>query len=171
MYRPKNHYSPKELRQFEKYEKKINGEDDNIAKYYMCIWNDVHIVPYCSYEIASVDDRSIFKSCCDIVTVSEFNKDTEYINGIAESLSRDLFCYCVKSNVTGYGGSSIIQPTSNDDKYIINLKGGEDDYIVTHDLDIKKLRKNAIQSDKIWDSSNFEPKPPGFWKNNVKERY
>lgn len=170
-YRPKNHYSPKELMQFEKYEKKINGEDDNIAKYYMCIWNEVHIVPYFSYEISSIDDRSIFKSCCDIVTVSEFNKDTEYINGIVESLSRDLFCYCIKSNGTGYGGSSIIQPTPNDDKYIINLKGGEDDYIVIHDLNIKKLRKNAIQSDKIRDLSNFGPKPPGFWKNNVKERY
>lgn len=168
MYRPKNHYSPHEMNQFEKYEKKINGDRD-IAKYYMCIWKGIHIVPYCSYEIASVDDRSIFKSCCDIVTVSECNKDTKYINGIAESLSRDLFCYCIKSNVTAYGGSCIIQPTS--DKYLINVKGGEDDYIVTQDLDIKKLRKNAIKSDKIKDSSNFESKPPGFWKNNVKERY
>ena len=171
MYRPKNHYSPEEMRQFERYEKKIRREDEGIAKYCMCIWNDIHIVPYCSYEIASVDDRSIFKSCCDIVTVSEFNRDTTYINGIAESLSRDLFCYCIKSNVSGYGGSCIIQPTSSNDNYLINLKGGEDDYIVTHDLDIGKLRKSAIQSDKVRDTSNFGPKPPGFWKNNVKERY
>ena len=171
MYRPKNHYSPEEMRQFERYEKKIRREDEGIAKYCMCIWNDIHVVPYCSYEIASVDDRSIFKSCCDIVTVSEFNRDTTYINGIAESLSRDLFCYCIKSNVSGYGGSCIIQPTSSNNNYLINLKGGEDDYIVTHDLDIGKLRKSAIQSDKVWDASNFGPKPPGFWKNNVKERY
>jgi len=171
MYRPKNHYSPEEIRQFEKYEKKIMEEDNDIAKYYMCIWNDIHIVPYSSYEIASVDDRSIFKSCCDIVTVSELNRNTTYINGIAESLSKDLFCYCIKSNVSKYGGSCIIQPTSSDDNYLINLKGGEDDYIVTRDLDIKKLRKHAIQSDKLSDSSNFGPKPPGFWKNNVKERY
>lgn len=171
MYRSKNHYSPDEIRQFERYEKKIKDERDDIAKYYMCIWNDIHIVPYCSHEIASVDDRSIFKSCCDIVTVSEFNRNTKYINDIVESLPRDLFCYCIKSNVTGYGGSSIIQPASSDDKYLINLKGGEDDYIVTHDLDIEKLRKSAIQSDKIGGSSNFGPKPPGFWKNNVKERY
>jgi len=171
MYRPKNHYSPQEMNQFERYEKKIRGENESIAKYYMCIWNGIHIVPYSSHEIASVDDRSIFKSCCDIVTVSEFNKDTKYIDDIAESMSKDLFCYCVKSNVTGYGGSSIIQPASFDDNYLVNLKGGEDDYIVTHDLDIKKLRKSAIQSDKNWDSSSFGPKPPGFWKNNVKERY
>ena len=171
MYRPKNHYSPSEIRQFEKFEKKIKEEENDIAKYYMCIWNGIHVVPYSSYEIASVDDRSIFKSCCDIVTVSEFNSNTTYINSIAESLSKDLFSYCIKSNVSKYGGSCIIQPTSSDDSYLINLKGGEDDYIVTHDLDIKKLRKNAIQSDKIRDQSNFGPKPPGFWKNNVKERY
>lgn len=171
MYRPKNHYSPEEMKHFEKYEKKIKGMNNDIATYCMCIWNDIHIVPYCSYEIASVDDRSIFKSCCDIVTVSEFNRDTQYINGIAESLSRDLFCYCIKSNVSGYGGSCIIQPTSSNDNFLINLKGGEDDYIVTHDLDIEKLRKSAIQSDKINGSSNFGPKPPGFWKNNVLERY
>ena len=171
MYRLKNHYSPEEIMQFEKYEMNINVDDENISKYFMCIWNDIHIVPYCSYEIASIDDRSIFKSCCDIVTVSESNKDTNFITDIAESLSRDLFCYCIKSNTSEYGGSCIIQPTSSDDKYIINLKGGEDDYIVTHDLDIKKLRKNAIKSNKIANSSNFEAKPPGFWKNNVKERY
>ena len=113
MYRAKNHYSPEEIRQFEKYEMKIKNEDKSISKYYMCIWNDIHIVPYCSYEIASIDDRSIFKSCCDIVTVSEFNKDAKYINNIVESLSRDLFCYCIKSNITEYGGSCIIQPTSS----------------------------------------------------------
>ena len=170
MYRPKNHYSPGEIRQFEKYEKAIRGVDNDIAKYFMCIWNGIHIVPYSSYELASVDDRSIFKSCCDIVTVSEFNRDTKYINGIAESLSKDLFCYCIKSNDTRYGGSCIIQPTPTDN-FLINLKGGEDDYIVTHDLDIGKLRKSAIQSDRVANSSNFVPKPPGFWKNNVKERY
>ena len=171
MYRPKNHYSPAELRQFEKYEKKIKGEDDDVAKYFMCIWNDIHIAPYLSYEIASIDDRSIFKSCCDIVTVSEFNRNTALINGIAESLSRDLFCYCIKSNMSKFGGSCIIQPTSSTDNYLVNLKGGEDDYIVTHDLDIEKLRKDAIKSDKVSSSSIFESKPPGFWKNNVKERY
>ena len=170
VYRLKNHYAPEEIRQFEKYEKKIKGENDHISKYYMCIWNEIHIVPYYCYEIASVDDRSIFKSCCDIVTVSEFNKDTKYFNSIAESLSRDLFCYCIKSNTSEYGGSCIIQPTSSVDKYIINLKGGKDDYLVTHDLDIHKLKSNAIKSDKIADPSNFKPKPPGFWKKIVKER-
>ena len=67
-------------------------------------------------------------------------------------------------------GASIIV-TYNVDNFSENLK--QDLTIVAFvsndadDLDIKKLRKNAIKSDKIADSSNFEPKPPGFWKNNV----
>ena len=171
MFRSLNHLSPAELNLFEKYELTLKGEDEDISNYYMCIWNGIHIVPYSSYEIASVEDRGIFKSCCDILTVSEYNKDNEYINDILKSLSRDLFCYCIKSNIAKYGGSSIIQPTNSSNKYLVNLKGGYDDYIVTHELDIRKLRKNAIKSDKILESYNFNPKPPEFRKNNVKERY
>lgn len=171
MVRPVNHYSPEQIMQFEKYEKRIKDEYDSISKYYMCIWEDIHIVPYGSYEIANIEDRGVFKSCCDLIIVSEFNQDAEYTNNILESLSRDLFCYCIKSNSSKYGGSVIIQPTSYDDKYLINLKGGQDDYIATQDLDIKKLRENAILSDKIVNSSGFEAKPPRFWKNNVKKRY
>lgn len=171
MYRIKNHYSPYESREFEKYEKKIKGDNDYTSKYYMCIWRGIHIAPYFASEIASIEDRSIFKSCCDIITVSEFNKDTENSNSILEILSKDLFSYCVKSNVAEYGGSTIIQPTNND-KYLVNLKGGQNDYIVTQYLDIKKLRESAIKSDKIINSkNNFSAKPPGFWKNIVKERY
>lgn len=171
MYRPKNHYCPDEIRQFEKYELKINEENNPISKYFMCIWNDIHIVPYSSYEIASIEDRCIFKSCCDIVTVSQLGEDTGFTDDILEVLSRDLFCYCIKSNASNLGGSSIIQPTSSKDKYLINLKGGIDDCILTHDLDIDELRKHAIKSDKFADSSNFQPKTPGFCKNTVKERF
>lgn len=167
IYRLKNHYAPAELREFKKYDKEIKEVNNEINKYYMCIWNGIHIVPYYCYEIASLDDRSVFKSCCDIVTVSEFNKDTKYFNSIAESLSRDLYCYCIKSNTSEFGGSCIIQPTQSESKYIINLKGGEDDYIVTHELDIKKLRENAITSDEIENKTNFKPKPPSFCRENV----
>lgn len=43
----------------------------------------------------------------------------------------------------------------------------EENYIVTHDLDIKQLRENAITSDLIEDENIFKPKPPGFCKRNV----
>jgi len=171
VYRLKNHYSPEELKQFENYGKKVSGINNNENNsYYMCIWNGIHIVPYYCYEIASLDDRSVFKSCCDIVTVSEFNKDTKYFNSIAKSLSRDLYCFCIKSNTSEYGGSCIIQPTKSETKFLINLKGGEDDYIVTQKLDIKELRENAVTSDLIDDDNIFKPKPPGFCRDIVWQR-
>ena len=139
-------------------------------KYYLFNWNNIHISPYYCYEIADIQDRSIFKSQCDIITVSEFNKDVNYFNNIAESLCRDLFCYCIKSNTSEFGGNVILQPSSSKNKYLINLKGGEDDYIVTHNLNIKKLRENAIKNDEYSDDSYFKPKPPGFNKNHVKKR-
>ncbi len=167
-YRLKNHYSPEEKKLYKKYDKKPIENDNKY--YYLFVWNDVYIASYYCYEIADIKDRSIFKNFCDIVTVSEFNKDTLYFNNIAESLSRDLFCYCIKSNTSEYGGSVILQPSSSEKKYLVNLKGGEDNYIVTHNLDIKKLREDAIKNDAFSEDSYFKPKPPGFKSSIVKKR-
>lgn len=168
IYRIKNYYANNELNEFKKYDKKPIEYDK--SKYHLLIWHDIYIAPYYCFEIADIHDRSIFKSCCDIVTVSEFNRDTLYFNNIAESLSRDLFCYCIKANTSEFGGTSIVQPSSSEIKYLVNLKGGDDDYIVTHELDIKKLREDAIKNDNYSNDSYFKPKPPGFEKSNVKNK-
>lgn len=165
-YRLKNHYAPGEL---ESYKENDKEEIESNLKYYLFNWNGIYIAPYYCYEIADLNDRSLFKSCCDIVTVSEFNKDTQYFDNIAESLSRDLFCYCIKSNTAEFGGNEIIQPTSSESKYLVKLKGG-DDYIVTYELNIKKLREEAIKNDAHSKKREFKPKPPGFKKDVVKKR-
>ena len=167
MRRSKNHYSTEEIREIEKYEKRIKGLYNTDVNYTMCIWNDIHIAPYCSYEIASVEDRSFFKSCCDIVAVSDFSKNTRHF---AQSISRDLYCYCITANSSKNGGSFITQPSQSVD-YLVDSKGGEDDSIITYTLNIKKLREQSIKSDKIIESLNYGFKPPKFRKNNVKERY
>ena len=64
----------------------------------------------------------------------------------------------------------IIQPSSSQDKYIINLKGGDDDYIVTCNLDIKKLREEAIKNDLYCEDSSLKPKPPGFNREIIRNR-
>lgn len=168
IYRIKNHYANEELKMFMKYDKNPNIVVN--PKYYLVLWHDIFIAPYYCFEIANIHDRGLFKSCCDIVTVSEFNKDTNYFNNIAESLSRDLFCYCIKTNTSEFGGACILQPASSEKKYLVNLKGGDDDYIVTHELDIKKLREDAIKKDIYSDDSYFKPKPPGFDMDIVKHR-
>lgn len=166
--RLKNRYSPEELREYHanglKY---INNEP---ADYILCIWNDIYFVPYYCYEIANINDRSLFKGCCDLVIVSEFNKDTAYFNAIAESLSRDLFCYCVKANSSEFGGTCILQPSKSESKYLINLKGGEEDYVVTHTLNIEKLRNYQILDYESDINTTLKPKPPGFYDYRVKAR-
>lgn len=166
--RLKNRYSPEELRQY-----RANGleyKDNTSTKYILCIWNDIYFVPYYCYELANIKDRSLFKGCCDLVIVSEFNKDTTYFNAIAESLSRDLFCYCIKVNSSQYGGTCIIQPSKSENKYLINLKGGEEDYVVTRSLNIDKLRHYQILDYENNIFTELKPKPPGFDEHRVRAR-
>jgi hypothetical protein len=167
--RLKKSYSPEELREYRKY--CLNVKNNEKSKYVLCVWDDIYFVPYYCYEIADIADRSIFKSCCDLIVVSEFNKDTNYFTAIAESLSRDLFCYCVKVNSSEFGGTCVIQPSTTEKKYLVNLKGGHGDYVVTHNLDIGKLRDHQILS---YESENrdteLKPKPPHFDTNRVRAR-
>ena len=167
--RLKNHYSPEETQYIESQHLK---KPEEAMKYYLYSWNGVHIAPFYCYEIADIHSRSKFKSCCDIVTVSEFNKDAIYFKNIAESLSRDIYCYCMKSNTSEYGGNSIIQPAKSEIKKLVELKGGENDYLVIQELDIYKLRNNAIKSDSIPNKKdkNLKPNPPGLNVNIIKER-
>lgn len=112
--RLKNSYSPEELREYRKHNLKPKKNESNRHEYVLCIWNDIYFAPYYCYEIANIDHRAIFKSCCDMITVSEYNKDTAYFTAIAESLSRDLFCYCIKVNSSEFGGTCILQPSKSE---------------------------------------------------------
>ena len=174
--RLKNHYSPRELQLIASHHlyepKNFMDEPEKDMQYYLYSWNGIHIVPYYCYEITDIQSRGKFKSCCDIVTVSEFNKDEIYFGNIAESLARDIYCYCIKSNTSEFGGNSIIQPAPSEVMKIIDLKGGENDYLVVQELNIDKLRKNAIKSDLVPNNKdkNLKPNPPGLNKDIIKER-
>ena len=167
--RLKNYYSPEEIKSIKSQHLK---EPEENKKYYLYNWNGIHIVPFYCYELADIESRAKFKSCCDIITVSEFNKDSIYFANIAESLSRDNYCYCIKSNTSEFGGNSIIQPAKSEMKKIIELKGGENDYLVVQEIDIHKLRNNAIKSDTITDKKDkiLKPNPPGLNIDIIKER-
>ena len=167
--RLKNHYAPSE-RQSILTHHLLEPEKDE--KYYLFSWNGIHIAPFYCYEIADIQSRGKFKSCCDIVTVSEFNKDEIYFGNIAESLSRDNYCYCIKANTSEFGGNSIIQPASSEVMKVVDLKGGDNDYLVVQKLNIDKLRDNAINNDLIPHNKDemLKPNPPGLNIDIIKER-
>lgn len=168
--RLKNHYAPAEKQSILTHH--LLKPKDEDEKYYLYSWNGIHIVPFYCYEIADIQSRGEFKSCCDIVTVSEFNKDELYFGNIAESLSRDNYCYCIKANTSEFGGNSIIQPASSEMRKIVDLKGGDNDYLVVQELNIDKLRNNAIKSDlyPFNKDSKLKPNPPGLNIEIIKER-
>lgn len=164
-YRLKNHYAPSEINTIEDLNKKCKLNNSENQEYILYNWKGISFVPYCCYEIADITARSLFKNHCHIVTISEFNKDTKYFENICESLSRDLYCYCISSNTSKYGGTSIIQPSSSEDKYIIKLKGGENDYIVTYDLNISDLEDKSLRSYSAdYSDTHLKPQPPGLNK-------
>ena len=167
--RLKNYYSPEEIKSIKS--QHLNEPEEN-KKYYLYNWNGINIVPFYCYELADIESRAKFKNCCDIITVSEFNKDSIYFTNIAESLSRDNYCYCIKSNTSEFGGNCIIQPAKSEMKKIVELKGGENDYLVVQDIDVGKLRNNAIKSDAITDKKDkiLKPNPPGLNIDIIKER-
>ena len=160
-YRLKNHYAPDEVKCIHRFNKTCDFSNEQTYDLYN--WNGICFAPYCCYEIADINARSLFKGECDIVTVSELNKDVKYFNSICESLARDLYCYCVTSNTSEYGGNSIIQPSSSESKYLIQLKGGDNDYIVTHKLDIADLKdKRSWAYTADFSKTKFKPLPPGL---------
>ena len=55
---------------------------------------------------------------------------------------------------------------------IVDLKGGDNDYIVIQELNMDKLRNNAIKSDlyPFNKDSKLKPNPPGLNIDIIKER-
>ena len=100
--------------------------------------------PYSCFEIASIEDRALFKSEIDVIIIVEWNKDIEYFSTIIELLSRDLHCFCIQVNSSDYGDNRIVQPTSNFQKDIIRSKGGTNDYLIVDKINVEKLRNFQI---------------------------
>ena len=166
--RLKNHYSPAEKKYIEGYFRKVPNQTKS---YTMYNWKGMSFAPYCCFEIASIEDRALFKSKIDTAVVIEWNKDVEYFSNIIESMSRDLHCYCVQVNSSQYGDSRITQPAQSYQKDIVRAKGGRNDYLIVEKIDIRALRKFQLQDYGLQESQGkYKPTPPGFEPKDVKNR-
>lgn len=155
----KNHYSPEEKRLINGYHF-IPFEGDG---YSLCKWNDLWFSVYCCFEIASIEDRALFKNYLDLLVAVEWNKDTSYFSNIMESLSRDLHCYCVQVNSSDYGDSRVILPSKTEKRDLIKTKGGINYTVLTDEIDIDKLRSFQMKSYELQkDDNSFKTTPPDF---------
>ena len=88
-----------------------------------------------------------------------------------EALSRDIYCYCVQSNMSEYGDSRIIQPTKKDFMNILKVKGGINASVLIGEIDIQELRKHQKNKKDASDKGVYKPLPAGWdlTKTNIKK--
>lgn len=135
-------------------------------------WHNVWFPVYCCYELTSIRDRSIFQNIADLFVAVEWNRDVPYFSSIIESLCRDMHCYCAQSNVSQYGDSRIISPSSSVSKDMVRTKGGINASLQIVDLDIERLREFQSMG-YTWQKENkdqFKPTPPYFDRGIVRAK-
>lgn len=164
-YHHKVHYSPAEQEIIRKYG--YTPMPGNVYQLYS--WHNIWFSVYCCFELASIQDRALFSSLCDITIGVEWNKDTPYFDHISSALSRDLYCYVIEANTAQYGGSGVVQPQSSTTSEIIRTKGGDNCCILTTTIDVQALRE--AQFPVIADRKPFKPLPPIVERKYIDARY
>ncbi|SES65792.1 Predicted amidohydrolase [Pseudobutyrivibrio sp. C4] len=157
LFRQKKYYSPDE-------EKTINKHHLNIPpanKNYMYNWKNFNFAIYCCYELTNINYRSEFIKNLEVLFGIEWNKDITYFSNIMESLSRDMYCYCVQANMSKYGDSRIVVPAHKYNRDIIRVKGGENATILVGEIDIDLLRE-AKKNPKIRKDNSWAELPAGY---------
>lgn len=164
--RCKNHYSPFETKELNRAHLQIPEEP---VKYDLFRWRGCQFSIYNCYELADIEDRSIFKSELDFLIACVLNKDINYFSSIVESVVKDLHCFVIQVNCSKFGDSRIVQPKKREEMDILRVSGGDNNTILTAKLEIKKLREfqclDYSETDK-----EFKPTPPGFDCDKVKIR-
>lgn len=168
--RLKKHYSPAE-----EFQLTNNGllipKLPTKSRYQLFQWRGASFAVYNCYELASVEDRCLFKGMVDFIVCSEFNKDVNYFSNIVESASRDLHCYVVQVNSAQFGDSRVVSPSKTESLNPLRIKGGDNQTFLTIRLPLQQLRSHQLKQYGLQkDSKEYKPTPPGFDIAEVKKR-
>lgn len=131
--------------------------------YHLFRWRGASFAIYNCFELASIEDRSLFKGKVDFIVCSEFNRDINYFSNIVESAARDLHCYVVQVNDSCFGDSRVVSPSKSESMNPLRIKGGDNLTFLTMNLNLKALRTHQRKGYGLQkDSKDFKPTPPGF---------
>lgn len=167
--RVKNHYSPHEDKAIKSYGYKV--PEIKPSSYFHYHWRQLYFTVYNCFELASIEDRSLFKSEVDLVIATEWNQDTHYYSDIVGSWVRDLHCYVAQVNTSHYGDSRIMQPSKSVMRDMVIVKGGKNSTILVEDLDVKALRDFQLKGHNLqMDDDTFKLTPPNFNTEEVLKR-
>lgn len=112
-------------------------------------------------ELTNIRYRADLRGKIDALFVPEWNSDTDTFNALVESAALDIHAYIIQCNNRSYGDSRIRAPYKDRWKRdILRVKGGNHDYCITGEIDIKALRQ--FQSSHRSPNSGFKPVPDGF---------
>lgn len=131
--------------------------------YHLFRWRGASFAIYNCFELASIEDRSLFKGKVDFIVASEFNRDINYFSNIVESAARDLHCYVVQVNDSRFGDSRVVSPSKSESMNPLRIKGGDNLTFLTMSLNLKALRTHQRKGYGLQkESKDFKPTPPGF---------
>lgn len=139
--------------------------------YQLFRWRGASFAIYNCYELASIEDRSLFKGKVDFIVGTEFNRDVHYFSNIVESAARDLHCYVIQVNDSMYGDSRIVSPSKSEKMSPLRIKGGENLTFLTMSLNLRALRDHQRKGYGLQKESDaFKPTPPGFRMRDLRVR-
>ncbi len=158
--RIKRYYSPEEAFILTNEGLKVPTKKD---PYHLFRWRGASFAIYNCFELASIEDRSLFKGKVDFIVASEFNRDINYFSNIVESAARDLHCYVVQVNDSCFGDSRVVSPSKSESMNPLRIKGGDNLTFLTMSLNLKALRTHQRKGYGLQkESKEFKPTPPGF---------
>lgn len=170
--RLKRHYSPRETFVLEN-NHLVVAKDCGKSDYQLFRWRGASFAVYNCYELASLEDRSVFKARVDFLVASEYNPDVSYFANIVESAARDLHCFVVQVNSADFGDSRVVSPSTTEGQKSnpLRIKGGDNQTFLTMELPLSKLRAHqrlgyGLQQE----SDEFKPTPPDFSLSETQRR-
>lgn len=167
--RLKRHYSPQEVFILEN--ERLAIPDLNRDKYQLFRWRGCCFAVYNCYELASIEDRAIFKGKVDFIIATELNRDVKYFSNIVESATRDLHCYVIQVNDSQYGDSRVVCPSPAEKMNPLRIKGGDNLTFLTMTLDLKGIREHQRRGYGLQkDSHKFKPTPPELRIEDIQAR-
>lgn len=141
------------------------------SRYHLFRWRGASFAIYNCFELASIEDRAIFKGHVDFIVATEFNRDTNYFSNIVESAARDLHCYIVQVNDSGFGDSRVVCPSKSDFMNPVRIKGGDNLTFLTTSLNLAALRSHQRKGYGLQkDAKEFKPTPPDFPRAALRKR-
>lgn len=164
--RPKNHYSPAEIRELDRLD--LQPPDLDPA-YFLFDWRGARFTVFNCYELSNIRHRSVFRGKVDLLIGAEWNRDTKYFSNIVESTVRDLHCYMVQVNTSQFGDSRVTSPKKSEEMNAVRVSGGLNTTLLKAEVDIPDLNDFRSKKPSPVDT-RYKPTPAGFEHDAIRSR-